>query len=223
MCSHNVPAPTAHNTSCIELHGMKLISTFALLLLMALPATAQVVLTSYYVIPPTSGCNGLGAFGPASAMWTAPCTAPYLYVVEPNGCAEGPTLGQPFWVSGDTVYTNLCSLPCGITIWDSSGNGCVILCQLPAAMGVPAGTTATLQQLRLDPNPITIGTPIRVTVQEKGPVELTLMDAQGRIVERSLISSSSVAMSTAHVSAGLHMLQARWPDGHAAVQRLVVE
>lgn len=202
---------------------MKLISAFALLLTMELSATAQVVLTAYYVIPPTNGCNGLGAFGPASSMWSGPCTAPYLYVVEPNGCAEAPNGWPPFWISGDTVYTNLCSTPCSISIWDANGVDCVILCQLPVITGVSAAMSADEPELRLDPNPLSIGSPLRITAQSNGPVELTLLDAQGRIVERNRISSPAVTMSTTHLSPGLHMLQARWPDGHAAVQRLVVE
>ncbi len=34
-------------------------------------------LTTYYVIQPTLGCNGMWAFGPASEMWG--CAPPYTY------------------------------------------------------------------------------------------------------------------------------------------------
>ena len=173
------------------------------------------------MVPPTSGCNGLWAFGPASAVWQAPCSAPFLYVVEPIGCAEGAGIGQPFWISGDTVYSNLCSIPCGITIYDSSGE-CVILCQLPGSTGMNE-RGATEGPLHMEPNPLTTGTPLRITLQEVGPVEWSLMDAQGRLVDRGLLTSPSFVFSTWRLRAGLHLLHARWPDGHAVVQRLIVQ
>ncbi len=206
----------------IVLHGMKLRYAFLGLALWQLPLFAQTNLTTYYMLPPTSGCNGLWAFGPASAVWQAPCTAPFLYVVEPLGCAEGAGIGQPFWISGDTVYSNLCSIPCSITIYDASGE-CVILCQLPVNTGVTDGMRADMPELRIDPNPLAIGTPLKITTQSDGPVELTLTDACGRVVYQGLITSNTGVISTAQLSAGLHMLRARWKDGHTRAQRLQVQ
>lgn len=205
-----------------ELCGMQHIHAFVLLALLGSPATAQLTLTTYYMLPPTSGCNGLWAFGPASAVWQAPCTAPFLYVVEPLGCAEGAGIGQPFWISGDTVYSNLCSTPCSITIYDASGD-CVILCQLPVNTGVTDGMRADTPELRIDPNPLASGTPLKITTQSDGPVELTLTDALGRVVYQGLITSNTGVISTAQLGAGLHMLRARLKDGHTRTQRLLVE
>lgn len=201
---------------CMKIH-------FAILglVLMQSPMSAQTVLTTYYMLPPTNGCDGLWAFGPASAVWQAPCTAPFLYVVEPIGCAEGAGIGQPFWISGDTVYSNLCSMPCGITIYDASGE-CVILCQLPGSMGSDemANTTGPLQ---LEPNPLTIGTPLRIVAQENGPVEWSLIEPQGRVVDQGLMSSPTLVLNTAYLRAGMHLLHTRGPDGRKSIQRIIVQ
>ncbi len=202
---------------------MKLNAAFLMLVLAGSPALAQVTLTTYYVVPPTDGCNGLAAFGPASSMWQAPCAAPYLYVVEPMGCAQGPTpFGQPFWFSGDTIYTNVCATPCTLTTYDSSGS-CVILCQLPVSTGTSESVSDPEPALRLEPNPLAIGSPLRITTHGKGPVELTLMDAQGRVLYQSVLTSNSVVIGNAHLGAGLHLLRATWLDGRVTTQRLLVQ
>ncbi len=218
----NALVPPNPATLCSVLQGMKLHHAWLGLALLPLPLFAQTSLTTYYMVPPTSGCNGLWAFGPVSAIWQAPCSAPYLYVVEPFGCAEGAGIGQPFWTSGDTAYSNLCSVPCGITIYDSSGE-CVILCQLPVNTGVTDSMHADTPELRIDPNPLAIGAPLKITTQRDGPVELTLTDVRGRVVYQGLFTSNTGVISTAQLSAGLHLLSARWKDGHTRAQRLQVQ
>ena len=98
----------------------------------------------------------------------------------------------------------------------------MILCQLPGSTGVTDGMRANTPELRIDPNPLSIGTPLKITTQSDGPVELTLTDISGRVVYHGLISSNTGFISTAQLSAGLHVLRARWKDGHIRSQRLQV-
>lgn len=200
---------------------MKPLAVLALLALLACPASAQITLTSYYVVPPTNGCNGLAAMGPASNMWSGGCTPPYMYVVEPTGCAQGTDGFTPFWVSGDTVYTSLCSTPCQLSIWDASVGECVILCQLPVITSVleePSSRGAIVIQ-----NPIAAGTPLQLSINGQPPSELTLFDAQGRVVERIPMASATTFTGNTALSPGPYLLYARWPDDHVAAQRVVVQ
>lgn len=200
---------------------MKPLAVLALLALLSCPASAQITLTTYYVVPPTSGCNGLVAMGPASNMWSGGCTPPYMYVAEPSGCAQASTGWPPFWISGDTVYTNLCSTPCELSIWDAGGSQCVLLCQIGLNMSVASeqgGTGAIAIQ-----NPIAAGTPLQLSINGQPPSELTLFDAQGRIVERIPMALTTTFTGSTSLSPGPYLLQARWPDDRAATQRVVVQ
>lgn len=202
----------------------QLMKTAATLLLMALGASAfgQTVLTNYFAIPPTNGCDGLGAWGPASALWSGPCTAPYTYITEPTGCAQGmEPFGQPFWQSGDTIYANLCSVPCTIATYDSSGD-CVILCQLPGFSSVPP-IVHFESPLEVVPNPVSIGQPLSVICTDVGPHDLTVTDAQGRVVARGRFAMRTATLGTGDQHTGLHLLQVRWPDGRTRTQRLLVQ
>ncbi len=193
----------------------------ALAALLAFPAAAQITLTTYYTVLPTNGCNGLAAMGPASNMWSGGCTPPYMYVVEPSGCAQASTGWPPFWVSGDTVYTQLCSVPCQLSIWDASVGECVILCQIPVITAMEEETrgsgTVTLQ------NPIAAGIPLQLSVTGQPPSELTLFDAQGRIVERIPMASATTIAGSTLLRPGPYLLQIRWPDERVATQRVVVQ
>ena len=200
---------------------MKLHHAWLGLALLPLPLFAQTSLTTYYMLPPTNGCNGLWAFGPASAIWQAPCSAPYLYVVEPVGCAEGASIGQPFWTSGDTVYSNLCSVPCGITIYDSSGE-CVILCQLPGGMGVHENDAPAEELFRVQPNPAESGEPVRLIASGAQPEWITVLDMHGRAVDRFRYGSEAGNWNASPLRTGSYVLHARWPDGRTSTQRLMV-
>lgn len=201
---------------------MKALLAAALLCLGFIPATAQVTLTPYFIVPPSNGCDGLAAFGPASILWQAPCTAPYLYMAAPTGCAQGQQpFGDPLWFSGDTIYTHLCSVPCEITIVDAGGS-CVTLCQLsfPNGIAVEAGTGERL--LLPGSDLVHVGSPITVDVDGPGPLELELVDAQGRIVERGTFRSQPARMDITRARAGMHVLRARTPNGRLRTQRLMI-
>lgn len=204
-----------------EFQSMKPMALAVLAALLSITAAAQITLTTYYVLPPTSGCNGLVAMGPASNMWGEGCTAPYLYVVEPSGCAQGPDGFTPFWISGDTVYSTLCSTPCQLSIWDASVGECVILCQLPVITSLPEDLL--VEPAILIQNPVAAGTPLQVSTTGEAPNELTLFDAHGRIVERIPMASATRAMGRTPLTSGPYLLRARFSDGRTTTVRVMVE
>jgi hypothetical protein len=72
---------------------------------------AQIIYSpnTYYVIPPTNGCNGVWAIED-----TLHCP---VYALNP--CF------QFDYISGDTLFLKMCSLPCSYTAVDINGNMCV--------------------------------------------------------------------------------------------------
>lgn len=202
---------------------MRSLTSVGLVLLIIPPLSAQTILTPYFITPPTSGCNGLAAFGPASTIWQPPCSAPYTYLAEPDGCAQGAASGGAvIWFYQDTVFANLCSTPCTITIYDASGE-CVTLCQIPVSTEVLPTAQAGSTELLLTPGPILRGTPLRITLPVPASVEVSLVDMQGRMVHRGRMSSHPLEIATDDFSPGAHLLHARWNDGRTSVQRFIVE
>ena len=130
------------------------------------------------------------------------------------------TFGQPFWQSGDTIYANLCSVPCTITTYDPSGD-CVILCQLPGFTGVDRISDGG-SPLSLTPDPVIIGEPLTVVFSEDGTVDLTLTDAQGRVLVQARCATGKATIGTGQLHAGPHLVRVRWPDGRTRTQRLLV-
>lgn len=77
---------------------------------------AQLIFTpnTYYLTPPTSGCNGVWAV----ELPILPCNI-ISYTMSPLNCL---TFGPQ---SGDTMFFNLCSIPCGFWAVNDSGNACL--------------------------------------------------------------------------------------------------
>lgn len=197
--------------------------TLLLLVFMSTLVNSQTILTTYYVLPPTSGCDGLGAFGPASSIWQPPCSAPYTYVAEPDGCAQGAASGGAvIWFDQDTVYANLCSIPCTITIYDSSGE-CVTLCQIPVSTAMNQRAAAGAPEINITPVPFAVGTSLQISSPQEAPDDITIFDAQGRMVDRIQRPSQVLHVGTADYRAGLHLLQARWKDGRTSIHRLIAQ
>jgi hypothetical protein len=122
----------------------KLILLFFIFLLRQNVASSQIIYSAntYYVIPPTSGCDGVWAIEDPSLS----CYGPFVYWYDPNTC----------WTfshnDGDTLFLNLCSLPCNFAAagLDSSQTGSCInvyTCQYNVchiyAIGVDLSCTGT--------------------------------------------------------------------------------
>ncbi len=100
-------------------------------LLLLLPSLASAQIVTYYVVPPTSGCNGIWA---VSGMTMNCGSPPYTYTMDPMGCAE--MLG---WTSdGDTLFIPLCAMPCSLIITNSDAIECTGTTDLPSSMASAA-------------------------------------------------------------------------------------
>ncbi len=68
---------------------------------------------TYYLIPPTSGCNGIWA-----VQYPPNCFATTSFI-SPFGCA---TINH---FNGDTLFFDLCAIPCDFIVVNDSGTVCM--------------------------------------------------------------------------------------------------
>ncbi|MGL5892230.1 MAG: hypothetical protein ACRC3B_20215, partial [Bacteroidia bacterium] len=87
-----------------------------LLLALSVKLSSQTVLTTYYIIPPVNGCDGVWAIDPDSLL----CNPPVFYSYSPSGCGQNVSYSANL----DTLYIQLCSLPCDFLIIDSNIDPC---------------------------------------------------------------------------------------------------
>lgn len=114
---------------------MKKYSVILIGLIFAIKVYSQTItVTTWYVIPPTSGCNGIWAVdATAWPCFTGGCT--YMFP-SPFGCT--PSIPTCDSIVADTLYIPLCSLPCNLAA--SCSPGPVVICGTP-----PPVTTAINQ------------------------------------------------------------------------------
>lgn len=73
---------------------------------------------TFYVIPPVNGCDGVWAVND-SLITSGNCPPPYMLTVFPNGCAT------ENHVSVDTLFFDLCSIPCSYKLVNFNGDTCL--------------------------------------------------------------------------------------------------
>lgn len=78
---------------------------------------SQTIVNTYYVIPPTSGCNGVWAM----QNFHLYCQGVVNAGIDPWECTDI-TSGT---IVGDTLFLELCSLPCQMHITTDSGMVCI--------------------------------------------------------------------------------------------------
>lgn len=103
----------------------KLLFTFLTALLLCVGIQAQTTITTYYVIPPTSGCNGVWA---VSNSMSSACGGG-SYTMSPWGCFQFTNN-----VSGDTAFWALCYFPCDVTM--VTLNSVVCICGTGTTEGI---------------------------------------------------------------------------------------
>jgi len=191
-----------------------LLSVVLLLLLFCAKINAQTAIQTWYVIPPTSGCNGVWALD-ASAF--AACGAgPFLATQNPNGCiAPGQTQ------IADTVYWSLCAFPCDVTITDSNGSICT------CTTGTMANTVETSAQFIVTtyPNPATSTSGWNLWLHQPGAdVTVNIYNSLGQVV---FTQNNSGAEQIVHVDlsslvAGTYTAQVSVNDAVSYNQQLIV-
>lgn len=119
---------TFHEVIGIFIQNEKMKKVFAIFigLLIHFSVSSQTItVNTWYVIPPTSGCNGIWAID--ATAW--PCsTSGCIYAFpSPFGCTTSiPTCDS---IVADTLYIPLCSLPCNLVA--SCSPGPVVICGTP--------------------------------------------------------------------------------------------
>ena len=154
------------------------------LLLMTMITSAQNIITTHYIISPTSGCNGVWAISVSSAN---PCGAPVTYSYNPQGCA---LFGSTS--SGDTIFIPLCSIPCNLTMISSSG-----LDTCFCGTGNSAGIQNYLDNnslISISPNPIHASDKmfVKINLPFIKDFQIQIMDINGHVLKNKTNCNSNV-------------------------------
>jgi hypothetical protein len=172
--------------------------------LLATPVEAQVSLTTYWLIPPTMGCDGLWAFGPASAvMDTCPAST---WNFAPFNCVDFPGGIPPFPNTvGDTVIVAICSLPCTFQVTTDTGICMVCIAPVYTTAEAPAYSKS---RLRIAPNPI--GSSDRELVLDGLSVThgtLAIKNATGQTLFAKEISQLPMAVVLPDLASGVYLVE----------------
>ncbi len=189
----------------------------------AFGASAQTALTTYYVVPPTNGCDGVWAFGPDSALWSA-CTGPYTWIFDPIDCVDGSQWGQPIPLNvvGDTIIMDLCSQPCDFLFYGDTGLCVQCICgPLILSNGPSPDETSSLS---IGPNPVPIGSPVlTLNTNDLGPHQVQVLDLAGRTLLQTAVQGSRAQLDLSGIPAGGYLLLVRDGRGHMTSHRFQVE
>jgi hypothetical protein len=183
-------------------------------MLAGMPALySQINVTTYYVVPPTSGCNGVWA---VSNSQSASCVGPNSsYNMNPLGCVQ---ISGP--VSGDTVFWPLCAFPCDLVMINSLGISCV--CNTGTTTGFE--NPADLAVLTTYPNPATSADGWNIWFHEQGnAVTVSIYNAFGQLVSREESASAPQVLhvETAGLAVGTYIAEIA-VDGGVRHERLVL-
>lgn len=186
-------------------------------------ASAQTTLTTYYVIPPSNGCDGVWAFGPYSALWSA-CSGPYTWTFDPFDCVDGSQWGQPvpLNVVGDTIIMDLCSQPCDFLFYADTGlcavcyGGPLIPTGLPGQEADPS--------ISIGPNPLPVGSPLlTLNTNATSAQHVQVLDLDGRSLLRTTISGGRSRLDLSGLPVGGYLLLVQDESGKMIAQRITIQ
>ena len=183
------------------------------LLILALFITAniqaQIIYSpnTYYLIPPTSGCNGIWA-----VQYPPNCIATNS-IISPFGCA---TINH---FNGDTLFFDLCSIPCEFLVINDSGivcMSCLVFQQITNVIETPA----TIENVTVYPNPFK--DKIDVGNENNMQLEIILFDINSRKMLQ-LKFTTSVSLNTEQLAKGLYLYEVRDKNGLCKKGKVVKE
>jgi hypothetical protein len=195
----------------------KILLTSAVLMLVAFTRlSAQTTINTWYVIPPTSGCNGVWAVD-ASQLATSCGTPPYQYILNPMGCAD-----LMNWTTvADTVYWPLCAFPCDLTTIDANGVMCIC----------GTGTTTDAPEQSADritttyPNPATTAGGWNILLHQPGDnVTVNIYNPLGEVVVTQQTSAAGqiVHVDLSALAAGTYTAMVTVNEAVAYNQQLII-
>lgn len=202
---------------------LRILAAFMSLFAWMSSASAQTTLTTYYVVPPTNGCDGLWAFGPYSTLWNS-CTGPYTYLFDPISCVDGSQGGLPIPLNvvGDTIIMDLCSQPCDFLFYGDTGLCVVCICGplIPTTV-VDADPGSDLS---IGPNPVPASSPmLQLHTTWTGPLFLQVLDLAGRSLLQATVQGGRSEVDLSGIPVGSYLLLAQHENGLLMTQRFQVE
>jgi hypothetical protein len=186
---------------------MKKILTIAIIILTSMIAQAQYSYTpnTYYLIPPTNGCNGL---------WALQDTCHYYPTYTWTGGCGQP---QTWHMNGDTLFVPLCSFPCSITGTTQSANIC-----LHATCSQTTGITEYNNTKELDITWQDHYTFILKNTQDDfDKVAVVSMTGQVIIEMKSLNRNENITFNTNNWANGLYIIKTFKNGGMVSVKKLI--
>ncbi|MBP9083047.1 MAG: T9SS type A sorting domain-containing protein [Bacteroidia bacterium] len=160
---------------------------------------AQVVYSpnTYFVIPPTSGCNGIWA-----VQYTTNCIGSNS-IISPFGCA---TINH---FNGDTLFFDLCSIPCEYLVVNDSGSVCMSCLVFQQTTNV-IETSVTVENVTVYPNPFT--DKIEVAIKNNMQSEIILFDiTSSKLLQQNF--TNSVSLNTEQLAKGTYLYELRNKNG----------
>jgi hypothetical protein len=183
-----------------------------LLLVISFGIRAQTNITTWYIIAPTNGCNGVWAMDYSQA------TCGQSFLLTPNGCANWNAT-----VVADTIFWPLCSLPCDLTVCcDSLGNACAV-----CSTGFTTGTN------NVERNPITTTYPNPTSTSDgwnilfqhpEKNVEVKIFNSIGELVaqEKSENTPEIFHVNTNSLSMGTYSVEVRINESSILHEKLII-
>ena len=184
--------------------------------------SAQTTLTTYYVIPPTNGCDGIWAFGPYSTMWADCGSAPYQWLFNPASCVDPQGFNVPLNVVNDTILMALCSQPCDFELYSVDIGLCnTLICGIGPTGVVEMAPEASVI---IGPNPVPSSAPVLVlTSGFNGPQRAQVLDLSGRSVLMRTLNGGRNELDLHGIPTGGYLLLLQDNAGHLSTQRFQIE
>lgn len=190
-----------------------LLTSALLLIVLCTKLSAQTTIPTWYIIPPTSGCNGVWA---VDASVYGSCGAVTSYIMNPMGCVQITNN-----TVADTTYWVLCSFPCNLTMMGPSGIACIC----------GTGTVTDVEQNSAEhivtayPNPSTTETGWNILLDAPGSsVVVNIYNAFGQLVttQSSGCSEQIFHVTTNTLVPGTYFTETRVNGAALYRQKLVI-
>jgi hypothetical protein len=167
-----------------------------------------------YMIAPTSGCNGEWAV--LDTMYSLGyCQLP-SYSINPFSCA---TINHR---NGDTLFFDLCSIPCNVTTTSDSGNVC-LTCSVDFATNVVKEKIVT--KIKIYPNPVNQWLTISVIKKSVlDEVKIEVFDLAGKLVfsDNQLLKDEFLQVNVSSIMNGVYLFKLAFSDATSDVFKVSV-
>lgn len=190
-----------------------LLASTLLLILFCTKISAQITVPTWYIIPPTSGCNGVWA---VDASIYGSCGNVTSYIMNPMGCVQ-----MTNNTVVDTTYWTLCSFPCDLTMMGPSGIACI--CGTGTITDVEP--TSAEHIITAYPNPSSSETGWNILLDAPGAaVEVNIYNAIGQLVttQSAICSEQIFHINTTMLLPGTYFTETRVNGAAEYRQKLII-